>query len=91
MLLEMSGPRAETEVMGNQHGGVKIEWGVSDVQVRQANSFLSMSLRGEEWRPLFSCRFPLRTFAIHFKCSRSFPDTMKKVLHQQEGPSFFQF
>lgn len=91
MLLKMSGLRDETEVMGNQHGGVETEWGISDVQVRQANSYLSMSLSGEKWSALFSCRFPLRTFAIHFKCSRAFPDTMvmKKVLDQQEGPSFF--
>lgn len=55
MLLKMSGLRDETEVMGNKHGGVETEWGVSDVQVRQANSYLSMSLSGEKWSALFSC------------------------------------
>lgn len=57
--------------MGSQHGGARTEWGVSDVQVRQANSLLRVSLRGEEWRP---CSF--RTLAVHFRCSGVFPATM---------------
>lgn len=37
----------------------------------------------------FPCQFPFKTFAVHFKGSGAFLDTMamKEIMHQQQGPS----
>lgn len=39
----------------------------------------------------FPCQFPFKTFAVHFKGSGAFLDTMamKEVMHQQQGPSLW--